>query len=108
MGKSVSDVNNTTIKVLIDYMNAAAKAVNEQIIRTESYMVESQSSGIASGWVSEDGEHVVKNLRTTLGAFDASVKAMIDFALASKNMQVDGDQIGINGYVDNGVSPDTT
>ena len=49
MGKTLEQVNNTTIKVIVDVANATVKAFNEQIIRTESYMIESQSSGLASG-----------------------------------------------------------
>ena len=108
MGKTYAQVNNTTIKVLVDMMNAAVKAFNEQIVRTESYMIESQSSGIAAGWVSEDGDHVVKNLAAACSAVETATAAMISIAEAAKNMQVDGDQVTIDGFKLNGVGPDTT
>lgn len=108
MGKTMEQVNNTTIKVLVDTMNATIKAFNEQILRTESYMIESQSSGLAAGWVAEDGDHVVKNLNAARSAVDTATDAMIAITEAARNMQVDGDQVTLNGYVGNGVSPDTT
>ena len=108
MGKTYAQVNNTTIKVLVDMMNAAVKAFNEQIVRTESYMIESQSSGIAAGWVSEDGDHVVKNLKAARDAVDVTTEAAISFAEGARNMQVDGDQVSIDGFKLAGVSPDTT
>lgn len=108
MGKTLEQVNNTTIKVLVDTMNATMKAFNEQIKRTQSYMIESQSSGLAAGWVAEDGDHVVKNLMAARCAVETATDAMVSITEAAKNMQVDGDQVTLNGYVDNGVSPDTT
>lgn len=108
MGKTLSDVNNTTIKVLVDYMDATVKAFNEQIIRAQSYMIESQSSGKASGWTEEDGDHVVKNLKAACSAVKTSTEAMIMIANGALGMQVDGDQVAINGYKSAGVSPDTT
>ena len=108
MGKTLEQVNNTTIKVLVDTMNAAMKAFNEQIKRTQSYMIESQSSGIGAGWVAEDGDHVAKNLKAACCAVETATGAMISITEAAKTMQVDGDQVTLNGYVDNGVSPDTT
>lgn len=108
MGKTLADVNNTTIKVLVDMMNATVKAANEQITRAQSYMIESQSSGLAAGWAIEDGEHVVKNLKSTCSAFVAATNAMISIAEKAEGMQVDGDQVAIDGYKSAGVSPDTT
>ena len=107
MGKTLADVNNTTIKVLVDMMNATIKAFNEQIIRTQSYMIESQSSGLASGWAIEDGDHVVKNLKAACQAVQTATGAMVSVTDMAAGMQVDGDQIAINGYKDSGVSPDT-
>lgn len=107
MGKTLEQVNNTTIKVLVDVMNATIKAFNEQIIRTQSYMIESQSSGLASGWAIEDGEHVVKNLKAACKAVQTATESMIGITEKASGMQVDGDQIAINGYKDSGVSPDT-
>ena len=107
MGKTLADVNNTTIKVLVDMMNATIKAFNEQIIRTQSYMIESQSSGLASGWAIEDGDHVVKNLKAACKAVATATDAMVGVTENAAGMQVDGDQIAINGYKDSGVSPDT-
>ncbi|MCK9568972.1 hypothetical protein M0R72_08530 [Candidatus Pacearchaeota archaeon] len=108
MGKTLATVNNTTIKVLVDMMTAATKAFNEQIVRAQSYMIESQSSGLAAGWAIEDGEHVAKNLNAASKAVDAATKAMITVVEMADGMQVDGDQVAINGYVGSGVSPDTT
>lgn len=108
MGKTLEQVNNTTIKVIVDVANATVKAFNEQIIRTESYMIESQSSGLASGWAIEDGEHVVKNLKAARKAVDDATDAMIGIVEGASGMQVDGDQVAIDGYKGNGVSPDTT
>jgi hypothetical protein len=89
-------------------MNAAVKAFNEQVIRAQSYMIESQSSGLASGWAIEDGDHVVKNLESACSGVAAATKAMIGVAKDAKGMQVDGDQVAINGYVAAPTSPDTT
>jgi phosphoglucomutase len=108
MGKTLAAVNNTTIKVLVDLMNAAVKAYNEQIVRTQSYMIESQSSGKSSGWTEEDGEHVIKNLKAACSAVKTMTASMEKVILEAGGMQVDGDQIAINGYVGNGVAPDTT
>jgi hypothetical protein len=108
MGKTLEEVNNTTIKVLVDMMNAATKAVNEQITRAQSYMIESQSSGLAAGWAIEDGDHVIKNLRSACVAFTAATEAMIAVTEKAEGMQVDGDQVAINGYKSAGVSPNTT
>ena len=108
MGKTLAEVNNTTIKVLVDMMNASVKAFNEQIVRTESYMIESQSSGLASGWAIEDGQHVEKNLLAACKAVQTATKAMIGIVKDAEGMQVDGDQIRINGFQLNGVNPDTT
>ena len=107
MGKTYADVNNTTIKVLKDMMDAAVKAFSEQIVRTESYMIESQSSGLASGWAIEDGDHVGKNLKAARAAVDTATAAMLMVVEQAEGMQVDGDQIAINGYKLNGVGPDT-
>lgn len=107
MGKTLQDVNNTTIKVLVEMMNAAVKAFNEQVIRTQSYMIESQSSGKASGWTEEDGEHVKKNVNAACKAVATMTQAMCDVVDKAGGMQVDGDQIAINGYKSAEVSPDT-
>ena len=104
----MSEVNNTTIKVLIEMMNAAVKAFSEQIIRTQSYMIESQSSGLAAGWAIEDGDHVAKNLRAACEAVRSMTGAMIKVTDEASGMQVDGDQLKIDGYKTNNVSPDTT
>ena len=88
-------------------MNAAVKAYNEQIVRTESYMIESQSSGLAAGWAIEDGEHVAKNLRAACAAITTMTDAMTRVVSEAKGMQVDGDQLVIDGYKGNGVLPDT-
>jgi hypothetical protein len=108
MGKTLAQVNNTTIKVIVDMANATNKAFNEQIVRTESYMIESQSSGLASGWAIEDGDHVIKNLKAACKAVQDATTAMIGVVEGAQGMQVDGDQVAINGYAGNGVSPDTT
>ena len=108
MGKTLAEVNNTTIKVLVDMMNATVKAFNEQIVRTESYMIESQSSGLASGWAIEDGEHVAKNLIAACAAVSTATVAMCSIVKDAQGMQVDGDQIAINGFKLNGIGPDTT
>jgi hypothetical protein len=108
MGKTLADVDNTTIKVLVDMMNAAAKAFNEQMIRTQSYMIESQSSGLAAGWASEDGVHVLKNIGSAADAVKAIVESMACVIDGAKTMQVDGDQIAIDGYSAPPTSPNTT
>jgi hypothetical protein len=108
MGKTLADVNNTTIKVLVDTMNAAVKAFNEQIVRAQSYMIESQSSGLAAGWAIEDGEHVKKNLKAACGAVAAATEAMLVIVNGASGMQVDADEVAINGYKLAGTSPDTT
>ena len=107
MGKTLAEVNNTTIKVLVDMMNAAVKAFNEQIVRSQSYMIESQSSGLASGWAIEDGEHVVKNLKSACAAVRVATEAMVLVTESAQGMQVDADELTIDGYKLNGVSPDT-
>jgi len=107
MGKTLADVNNTTIKVLVELMNASVKAYNEQIVRTQSYMIESQSSGKASGWTEEDGEHVVKNITAACNAVATMTRSMAKVVNEAGGMQVDGDQVSINGYKSAGVSPDT-
>lgn len=107
MGKTLETVNNTTIKVLVDMMNATVKAFNEQVVRAQSYMIESQSSGLAAGWAIEDGEHVKKNLMSACGAVSAATEAMIMVVEKANGMQVDGDQVAIDGYKSAGVSPDT-
>ena len=71
-------------------------------------MIESQSSGIGAGWVAEYCDHVIKNLKAACCAVETATGAMISITEAAKTMQVDGDQVTLNGYVDNGVSPDTT
>ncbi len=108
MGKTLAEVNNTTIKVLVETMNAATKAFSEQIIRTQSYMIESQSSGLAAGWAIEDGEHVSKNLKAACSAVQTMTVAMLKIVQEAKGLQVDGDQLKIDGYKTNEVSPDTT
>jgi hypothetical protein len=108
MGKTLADVDNTTIKVLVDLMNAASKAFNEQMIRTQSYMIESQSSGLAAGWASEDGDHVLKNITASAEAVKAAVNAMSRIVEGAQTMQVDGDQIAIDGYSAPPTSPNTT
>jgi len=89
-------------------MNAAAKAFNEQMIRTQSYMIESQSSGLAAGWASEDGVHVLKNIGSAADAVKAIVESMACVIDGAKTMQVDGDQIAIDGYSAPPTSPNTT
>jgi len=108
MGKTLEEVNNTTIKVIVDMSNSALKAFNEQIIRMQSYMIESQSSGKASGWTEEDGEHVIKNLKSACNAVITMTEAMSKVVENATGMQVDGDQIAINGYTNAGSSPNTT
>ncbi len=108
MGKTYAEVNNTTIKVLKEMMDAAVKAFSEQIVRTQSYMIESQSSGLAAGWAIEDGDHVEKNLKAACKAVQIATGAMLSVVENADGMQVDGDQLKINGYALNGVSPDTT
>ncbi len=108
MGKKLEEVNNTTIKVLVDMMNASIKAYSEQIIRTQSYMIESQSSGMAAAWAEEDGQHVIKNLKAACIAVKTQTESMINVVNEAKGMQVDGDQLNIDGYKGNGVSPNTT
>ncbi|MCZ7406291.1 MAG: hypothetical protein O8C67_15375 [Candidatus Methanoperedens sp.] len=107
MGKTLDQVQNTTIKVLVDMMNTTLKGYNEEIIRAQSYMIESQSSGKAAGWTEEDGDHVKKNLEAACSAVTTLTKAMISVVDEAKGMQVDGDQIAINGYNTAGTSPDT-
>jgi hypothetical protein len=108
MGKTLADVKNTTIKVVVDVQNAMLKAVNEQVVRAQSYMIESQSSGLASGWAIEDGDHVKKNLKAACKAVQDATEAMIGIVEGAQGMQVDGDQVAIDGYKNAGTSPDTT
>lgn len=108
MVKKLEEVINSTVKALVDMSNAAMKQFNEQIIRTQSYMIESQSAAISSGWVGEDGEHVVKNLVVACKAVQDMTAAMLQVAKNAGNLQVDGDQLLIDGYKLNEVSPDTT
>ena len=55
----------------------------------------------------EDGDHVVKNLKAACKAVATATDAMVGVTENAAGMQVDGDQIAINGYKDSGVSPDT-
>jgi len=71
-------------------------------------MIESQSSGKAAGWTEEDGDHVVKNLRAACSAVQAATDAMVTVAEKAGGIQVDGDQLAIDGYKLAGPSPDTT
>jgi hypothetical protein len=108
MGKTLAEVNNTTIKVLVDMMNAVIKGYSEQMVRAQSYMIESQSSGKASGWTEEDGDHVKKNMIAACAAVRTATNAMIQVVENARGMQVDGDQVAIDGFKGSGVSPDTT
>lgn len=108
MGKTYADVSNSTIKVLKEMGDAAVKQYNEMMVRLQSYMIESQSSGKAAGWTEEDGEHVVKNLNAACGAVKAATEAMIIVAQKAGGIQVDGDQLALDGYKLAGPSPDTT
>jgi len=78
------------------------------MIRIQSYMIESQSAGKAAGWTEEDGDHVVKNMRAACKAVSDATEAMVGIARGAGGIQVDGDQLAINGYKLNGVDPDTT
>lgn len=108
MGKTYADVSNSTIKVLTDMGNAAVKQYNEMMVRLQSYMIESQSSGKAAGWTEEDGDHVIKNLTATCESVKTITGAMISVAKNAGGIQVDGDQLAIDGYTLPGTSPDTT
>ena len=107
MGKIYDEVVNTTIKQLKEMGDAAVKGAAEQMVRLQSYMIESQSAPKASGWTEEDGDHVIKNLMATRQAFDSMIDVMVKITSDAKGMQVDGDQLAINGYKLNGVGPDT-
>jgi len=107
MVQKYEDVINTTVKILKEMSDAAMKGFCEEIIRIQSYMIESQSAAISAGWVGEDGEHVIKNLETACKAVHDMTAAMITVAKNAGNLQVDGDQLKIDGYKLNEVSPDT-
>ena len=107
MGKIYCDVVNTTIKVLKEMGDATVKAAAEQMIRLQSYMIESQSAPKAAGWTEEDGDHVIKNLKALKQMLDTNVDVMIKVTQDASGMQVDGDQLAIDGYKLSGVSPDT-
>ena len=107
MGKIYGDVVNTTIKVLKEMGDATVKAAAEQMIRLQSYMIEYQSAPKAAGWTEEDGDHVVKNLKALKQMLDTNVDVMIKVTQDASGMQVDGDQLAIDGYKLSGVSPDT-
>jgi ElaB/YqjD/DUF883 family membrane-anchored ribosome-binding protein len=108
LGKTYEEVSNTTIKVLKEMGDAAVKQYNEMMIRLQSYMIESQSSGKAAGWTEEDGDHVMKNLRAACKAVADATEAMLIVAKNAGGIQVDGDQLMIDGYKLNDASPDTT
>lgn len=108
MGKTMEQVNNTTIKVLSDMMDAVMKGYNEELIRIKSYMIESQSSGKAASWTAKDLGNVVDNIKSACGFVKDMTVAMETVANGAKDIQVDGDQIAIDGYKNNGVSSDTT
>ena len=108
MGKTFAEVNNTTIKILVDMMNAAVKGYNEEIIRIQSYMIESQSSGKAASWTAKDLGNVSDNIKAACQLVCDMTATLDTIALGAKDIQVDGDQIKIDGYKTPGVSPDTT
>ena len=108
MGKTMEQVNNTTIKVLSDMMDAAMKGYCEELIRIKSYMIESQSSGKAASWTAKDLGNVVDNVVAACSFVKDMTSAMNTVATGAKDIQVDGDQIAINGYKTNEVSSDTT
>jgi hydroxyethylthiazole kinase-like sugar kinase family protein len=108
MGKTFEQVNNTTIKVLCDMMDAAMKGYCEEIIRIKSYMIESQSSGKAASWTAKDLGNVADNIKSACSFVGDMTTAMDVVASGAKDIQVDGDQIAIDGYKVNGVSSDTT
>lgn len=107
MSKKMEEVVNTTIKQLKEIGDSALKGSAEQMVRLQSYMIESQSAPKASGWTEEDGDHVIKNLTSLKGNFDTMIDIMIKVTESAMGMQVDGDQLAINGYKLNGVDPDT-
>lgn len=67
-----------------------------------------ESYGMAAGWAIEDGEHVAKNLKAACQAVRSATEAMVIVAENATGMQVDGDQVAIDGYKSAGVAPDTT
>jgi len=95
-------------RVLSDMMDAAMKGYCEELIRIKSYMIESQSSGKAASWTAKDLGNVVDNVVAACSFVKDMTSAMNTVATGAKDIQVDGDQIAINGYKTNEVSSDTT